>query len=224
MHLDVNLCPEREMHNFKGNIPFHFIAMLCYAMLPHCVKPPQHQLRVHPRSPISIPIPTISRHESLHALLIAPWMASDPGHAMRTRYTWLIAPWMASLPAVAPAPKMAALPNFLPTFLSHSPCWGSCQRAVNGRACGGGLGGGVNCKVTFGCWGWAGWLGSEGGSVSELYHGESGGEGYSTFCVLGLLLSGLGLFFGVGHLDEVDVVYSCLVVYGCIGTFEVIVV
>ena len=89
---------------------------------------------------------------------------------------------------------------------------------------GGGGGGGLNCKVTFGCWGWAGWLGSEGGSVSELYRGESGGEGYATFCVLGLLLSGLGLFFGVGHFDEVDVVYSCLVVYGCIGTFEVIVV
>ena len=31
---------------------------------------------------------------------------------------------MASLPAVAPAPKMAALPNFLLAFLSHSPCWG----------------------------------------------------------------------------------------------------
>ena len=31
---------------------------------------------------------------------------------------------MASLPAVAPAPKMAALPNFLPADLSHSPCWG----------------------------------------------------------------------------------------------------
>lgn len=82
----------------------------------------------------------------------------------------------------------------------------------------------MNCKVTFGCWGWAGWLGSEGGSVSELYHGESWGEGYATFCVLGLLLSGLGLFFGVGHFDEVDVVCSCLVVCGCIVAFEIVVV
>lgn len=114
-------------------------AMLCYAT-PLCKNPPASASRTS-RSPIPIPIPTISRHESLHALLIAPWMASDPGHAMRTRYTWLIAPWMASLPAVAPAPKMAALPNFLPAFLSHSPCWGSCQRAVNGGACGGGWGG-----------------------------------------------------------------------------------
>ena len=40
-----------------------------------------------------------------------------------------MAPWMASLPAWAPAPKMAALPNFLPAFLIHSPCW------VVGRFC-----------------------------------------------------------------------------------------
>ena len=29
---------------------------------------------------------------------------------------------IASEPAVAPAPKIAALPNFFPAFLSHSPC------------------------------------------------------------------------------------------------------
>lgn len=48
---------------------------------------------------------------------------------------------MASLPAVAPAPKMAALPNFLLAFLSHSPCWGLLrQRVVGWNSTGGGDG------------------------------------------------------------------------------------
>ena len=32
-----------------------------------------------------------------------------------------------SEPAVAPAPKMAALPSFSPSFLAHAPC---CERAL----------------------------------------------------------------------------------------------
>lgn len=68
-------------------------------------------------------------------------------------------------------------------------------------------------QSTFECWGWAGWLGSEGLSVSCITEREWG-EG--TFGVLSLLLSrlSLSLFFGVRHFDEVACVCSCLVVYG----------
>lgn len=40
----------------------------------------------------------------------------------------LINPLTRSEPAVAPAPKILALPNLLPNFLSHSPC---CQDAIS---------------------------------------------------------------------------------------------
>lgn len=59
----------------------------------------------------------------------------------------------------------------------------------------------VSCKVgTFGCSGWAGWLGS--GFVSEVFGMEKRGWWGGAFCVLGLLLGGLGLFFGVRHVYE----------------------
>ena len=55
----------------------------------------------------------ITRHQSLHyhTMVQQPHPSYCPN-----------APLIASEPAVAPAPKIAALPNFFPTFLSHSPC------------------------------------------------------------------------------------------------------
>ena len=55
----------------------------------------------------------ITRHLSLHY----PTMVQQPHPSYCPN-----APLIASEPAVAPAPKIAALPNFFPAFLSHSPC------------------------------------------------------------------------------------------------------
>lgn len=137
-----------------------------------------------------------------------------------------MAPWMASLPAVAPAPKMAALPNFLPAFLSHSPCCvgeegGGSQRLF---VCFGLVGlvwflGDVDvgmdvegrCRVLVivplgagdgrGGWGLS-------GRVLVSITCERGARVYFTFGLLGHL----SFFFAVGHFYELRFcVFVCLV-------------
>lgn len=70
-------------------------------------------------------------------------------------------------------------------------------------------------SFTFGCSGWAGWLGS-GSRVGSVRDPGLRGKGcrVCTFGVLSLLLGCLGLFFGVGHFcDPCWYVFcSCLVV------------
>ena len=92
---------------------------------------------------------------------------------------------MASLPAVAPAPKMAALPNFLPAVLSHSPCW---------------MGGGGSCQCFLSLiWG-GGWWGEGmgegvGGEIPLGARGELGGWGLRR-----RLLVRMGKRWGSGYL------------------------
>lgn len=98
---------------------------------------------------------------------------------------------------MAPAPKMAALPNFLLAFLSHSPCWASVSTSsIGGKIPGKGIH--VGARDGQDDWGL---------SLSvNCFTGRVGKKG--TFGVLSLLLSRLSLFFGVRHFDSLVCLYK----------------